>query len=153
MAYKVLAVDDQPSILKLVSVTLTGRGYKVVEASDGPEALAKARYEQPDLIILDIMMPSMSGLEVRERLAADPETKDIPILFLSAVGDFEDQLGTLESGPGHYLTKPFKPKELAEYVHALLDPGLKDQLAKQRSHQIGKLRAVVDIMQQRRRED
>lgn len=150
MAAKILAVDDQPSIVKLVSTTLTNRGYRVIEAYDGEDAVDRATLDKPDLIVLDVMMPKMSGLEVRDKLASDPRTAKIPILFLSAIGDFEGQLDTLESGPGHYLTKPFKPSELADYVAAMLDPDRKAELDKQRSHQIGKLRAVVEIMREKR---
>lgn len=146
MAKRILAVDDEPSIVKLVSATLTARGYDVVVAHNGEEALDKVRLEKPDLIVLDIMMPRMDGREVRRRLQADPATKSIPIVFLSAVGDFDNQLDTLDSGSGEYMTKPFKPSELADYVDAMLDPKRKAELDKQRSQQVGKLRAMTQIM-------
>lgn len=150
MSNKVLVVDDQPDIRKLVSVTLSGRGYEVIEASGGEEALDKARFEKPDLVVLDIMMPGMDGIEVRDRMSKDKDMSKIPILFLTARGDFEGQLDTLESGPGHYLTKPFKPSELADYVHAMLDPALRGQLERVRSQQMSKLRTVVEIMREKR---
>lgn len=146
MSKKILAVDDEPSITRLVAAALTGRGFEVITASDGPEALDKAHFEKPDLIVLDIMMPRMDGREVRKRLAKDPVTKDIPVVFLSAVGDLNSQLDTLEDSGSEYLTKPFSPRELADYVEAMLDPSRKDEFARQRSQQMGKLRKMVEIM-------
>lgn len=146
MSKKILAVDDEPSITRLVAAALTGRGFEVITASDGPEALDKAHFEKPDLIVLDIMMPRMDGREVRKRLAKDPVTKDIPVVFLSAVGDLNSQLDTLEDSDSEYLTKPFNPRELADYVEAMLDPSRKDEFARQRSQQMGKLRKMVEIM-------
>ena len=86
MAARILVVDDEPSIVKLVKTTLEGRGYVVDEAFDGQEAIVQAKLHKPDLILLDIMMPRMDGTEARKRLLADPETKDIPVIHLSAVG-------------------------------------------------------------------
>jgi len=146
MGKKILAVDDEPSIVRLVSTTLLGRGYDVVVAHNGEEALDKVRLEKPDLIVLDIMMPKMDGREVRRRLAADPKTKGIPVIFLSAVGDMDSQLDALEETQSEYMTKPFNPRELADYVDAMLDPKKHGELAKHRSQQIGKLRKMVEIM-------
>ncbi|MBA4370198.1 MAG: two-component system response regulator [Coriobacteriaceae bacterium] len=146
MPKKILAVDDEPSIVKLVTATLQARGYQVTQAFNGEEALDKVRFESPDLIVLDVMMPRLTGPQVRDKLAADPKTAKIPILFLSAVGDMSAQLGTMESGEGEYMTKPFKPSELADYVEAMLDPSKRGELAKHRSQQVGKLRTLVEIM-------
>ncbi len=146
MGRKILAVDDEPSIVKLVSATLTARGYEVVIAHNGEQALDKAQLEHPDLIVLDIMMPKMDGREVQRRLQANPKTKSIPVIFLSAIGDLDSQLDTLEDGDVEYLTKPFDPKELAEYVDAMLDPAKRGEISKHRSQQIGKLRKMVEIM-------
>ncbi len=147
MAKKILAVDDEPSIVKLVTTALTARGYEVVTAYDGEEALSKVRSEKPDLIVCDIMMPKMDGREVARRLAEDPATKHIPLVFLSAIGDLDDQLHTLEEGGGReYLTKPFRPSELADYVEAMLDPARKDEVARLRQQHVGKLRAMTQIM-------
>lgn len=145
-AKKILAVDDEPSIVRLVSAALTARGYEMIAAYNGEEALDKVRLESPDLIVLDIMMPKMDGREVRKRLAADPKTKDIPILFLSAVGDLSSQLDTLEEGQGEYMTKPFKPSELADYVGAMLDPSKGAELRSHRNQHVGRLRHMVEIM-------
>lgn len=146
MPKKVLAVDDEPNIVKLVTAALTARGYEVIGAYSGEEALDKAHLEHPDVIVCDIMMPRMDGREVRRRLAADPKTKDIPLIFLSAVGDLDQQLHTLEEGGAEYLTKPFKPSDLADYVGALLDPSRNEELARMRQQHVGRLRAMTNIM-------
>lgn len=146
MPKKILAVDDEPSIVKLVTAALTARGYVVVPAYNGEEALDKVVLEHPDLIVCDIMMPRMDGREVQRRLAADPKTKDIPFIFLSAVGDLDKQLDTLDEGGAEYLTKPFSPSELGQYVEILLDPSRRGELEKIRSEHVGKLRAMTNIM-------
>jgi DNA-binding response OmpR family regulator len=147
MTAKILTVDDEPSITKLVSATLMARGYEVITASSGPEAIAAATAQKPALIILDIMMPGMDGKEVHRRLAADPTTAKIPILFLSAVGDFEGQLTELESGGFvDFITKPFAPADLAERVQAILDPKQREQYDRERQQRENKLRRIVGIM-------
>jgi DNA-binding response OmpR family regulator len=149
MAKKILAVDDEPSICKLVETALTGRGYEVVVARDGEEAIDKVALEHPDLIVLDIMMPKMDGREVRRRLAQSPRTSAIPVILLSAVGDLDSQLDALEETPGvvtEYFTKPFNPRELADYVDAMLDPSKSDELERKRAQNESKLRKMVEIM-------
>lgn len=148
MPKKIVAADDEPSIVRLVSATLTARGYEVVIAHDGEEALSKVRLERPDLAVLDIMMPGIDGREVRKRMAADPATKSIPVLFLSAIGDLDDQLHTLEEGAhgDEYLTKPFKPSELGDYVDAMLDPSKRGDVIGMRKQHMSRLRAMTNIM-------
>ncbi len=146
MGNRILAVDDEASIVKLVTAALTARGYEVIPAYNGEEALDRVHVERPDLIICDIMMPKMDGREVRRRLAKDPSTKDIPFIFLSAIGDLDQQLHTLEEGGAEYFTKPFKPSELADYVAAVLDPSRREELARLRQQHVGKLRAMTTIM-------
>jgi CheY-like chemotaxis protein len=149
MAKKILAVDDEPSICRLVETALKGRGYEVVVAHDGQEALDKTALEHPDLIVLDIMMPKMDGREARRRLAENPKTKAIPVLFVSAVGDLDSQLDALEENPEvvtEYATKPFNPKELADLVDAMLDPSKADEVARHRAQHEGRLRKMVEIM-------
>jgi DNA-binding response OmpR family regulator len=147
MVAKILSVDDEPSITKLVSATLMARGYEVITASSGPEAIAAATAQKPDLIILDIMMPGMDGKEVHRRLASDAATSKIPILFLSAVGDFEGQLHELESGGFvDFITKPFAPADLGERVQAILDPKQREQYERERQQRENKLRRIVGIM-------
>ena len=132
MAARILVVDDEPSIVKLVKTTLEGRGYTVDEAFDGVEALAQAKLHQPDLILLDIMMPRMDGTEVRKRLLADPETKDIPVIHLSAVGDFDKQRQALDEGATDYIIKPFTPKRPRRHGCAdMLDPKKREQMKKE----------------------
>lgn len=148
--HKILAVDDDPSICKLVAVTLRNRGFDVLTANSGTEALAIAAVERPDLVVLDIMMPGMDGKEVRRRLAADARTKDIPILHLSAVGEFEGQLEALDAGMVDFMTKPFKPSELADKVTQFLDPAQREALMRERKSKTAKLRTIVDIMHRER---
>jgi DNA-binding response OmpR family regulator len=117
---KVLLVDDDPVILKLLQVNFEMEGYNVLTANDGVEGLEKARAERPDVVILDIMMPRMDGLEVTRELKGDDSTKDMPILLLSAKAQASDiQLGR-EVGADDYLTKPFDPLELLERVGEIL---------------------------------
>ena len=146
MAKRILAVDDEPSIVKLVTAALSAKGYDVTPAYNGEEALDQVKLNPPDLIVCDIMMPRMDGREVQRRLAADPKTKNIPFIFLSAIGDLDSQLHTLEEGGAEYLTKPFKPSELAEYVEILLDPSRKGELDRIRQQHVGKLRTMTTIM-------
>jgi CheY-like chemotaxis protein len=146
MAAKILVVDDEPSIVKLVTTTLEARGYAVFPAYDGLEALTEAKVHKPDLILLDIMMPHMDGRECRRKLLADPATKDIPVIHLSAVGDFEQQLKATEEGITDYITKPFTPSALAQHVADMLDPKKREQMAAERRGGHSKLRAIVDIM-------
>lgn len=151
MARRVLAVDDEPSIVRLVTAALTTRGYEVIPAYDGQDALDKVALEKPDLIVLDIMMPRMDGREAARRLAKDPKTAKIPIVFLSAIGDLDSQLDTLEELKDvEYLTKPFDVRELGDYVDAMLDPAKRAELAQHRSRQMGKLRTMVEIMHRKR---
>lgn len=143
---KILSVDDEPSIVRLVSATLTARGHEVTGAHSGAEALAIVKSEKPDLIVLDIMMPGLDGRDVYRRLSADPGTKDIPVLFLSAIGEFASQLDTVEMGEAEYMTKPFSPKELADQVETMLDPANAAERARRRQSQLSRLRMMVTIM-------
>lgn len=148
---RILIVDDEPSILRLVTATLEPKGYELITAENGVDALVLARSRQPDLILLDIMMPQMDGNEVRKRLHADPETKNIPIIHLSAVGDFQHQLDALEDGTADYITKPFTPKDLQQRVADMLDPAKREQVRAEQAKKSGKTRTIVEIM--RRHED
>jgi CheY-like chemotaxis protein len=146
MSAKILVVDDEPSIVKLVTTTLEARGYTVYPAYDGMECLTEAKVRKPDLILLDIMMPHMDGREARKRLLADPATANIPVIHLSAVGDFEQQLKATQLGVTGYITKPFTPSDLAQQVADMLDPTKRAAVTAERRKQDGKLRAMVDIM-------
>ncbi len=121
MAKRVIVVDDDRVIQQLLEVNLSLEGYDVVAtASDGKEALEKIAQLSPDIVILDIMMPRMDGLEVCRRLKADPKTEKIPIVLLSARAQDLDIREGLDIGANAYLTKPFDPVELLEVVGRLL---------------------------------
>jgi two-component system response regulator MprA len=116
----ILVADDEPDLTSAVSYSLSHQGYKVLVASEGLEALSLARREQPDLIILDILMPGLNGLEVCRRLRRDPSMAALPVLFLTVRSDIEDQLAGWEEGCDDYLVKPFDMRELQARVRALL---------------------------------
>jgi DNA-binding response OmpR family regulator len=119
-ARTILVVDDDPVIQKLLAVNFEMEGYRVVTAGDGVEGLERVASDHPDLVLLDVMMPRMDGLEVARRLKSDPVTAAIPILLLSAKAQSADVLGGLDAGADDYVTKPFDPLELLEKVAALI---------------------------------
>ena len=119
---KILVVDDEPHIVRLVSFALQKRGYEVVEASDGPSGIELAMAEKPDLILMDVMMPVMTGLEVVERLKAEPATAGIPVVMLSARSQHSEQQEGLESGAERYICKPFTPSVLVDTVSEIVGP-------------------------------
>ena len=119
-AKTVLVVDDEQDILDLVRFRLEHDGYSVISASDGQTGLALAQSERPDLCILDVMMPKLTGLEVLAHLRADPATADIPVILLTSRGQDADVDRGFELGAHDYVTKPFSPKELRRRVHAQL---------------------------------
>ena len=116
-----LIVDDEAAIRLICRINLRDAGLKIVEAADGETGLSLARAQRPDLILLDIMLPGMDGWDIAEALAADSKTAEIPILFLSARLDEEDQLRAYEAGAVGYITKPFDPAELAGAVESILE--------------------------------
>lgn len=118
---KVLLVDDDPVILRLLQVNFEMEGYTVICANDGVEGLEKARSERPDIVLLDIMMPRMDGLEVTRKLKGSDETRHIPIILLSAKAQASDVQVGREMGADDYLTKPFDPLELLDRVNELLE--------------------------------
>src|SRR6516164_3597811 len=119
-AKTVLVVDDEQDILDLVRFRLEHDGYRVITASDGEAGLALAQAERPDLCILDVMIPKLTGLEVLAHLRADPTTTDIRVILLTARGQDADIDRGFELGAHDYVTKPFSPKELRRRVHAQL---------------------------------
>lgn len=144
---KVLVVDDEPSIRKLLSVALGNRGFEVLEAEDGLTGLASITAHKPDLVVLDVMMPGMTGHEVHDKLRQRPETKELPILFLSAAGTFEEQHREIASDPfADYLPKPFKPSEVADHIAAMLDPAKRAEFERERGRREAKLSKIVEIM-------
>lgn len=119
-AKTVLVVDDEQDILDLVRFRLEHDGYRVITASDGEAGLSLARTERPDLCVLDVMMPKLSGLEVLARLRDDPSTAAMRVILLTARGQDADVDRGFELGAHDYVTKPFSPKELRRRVHAQL---------------------------------
>jgi two-component system phosphate regulon response regulator PhoB/two-component system alkaline phosphatase synthesis response regulator PhoP len=119
-AATVLVVEDDPVILRLLEVNFELEGFTVLLAHDGAEGIDVARAHQPDVIISDIMMPKTSGLELVEALKADPDTKAIPIILLSAKAQTSDLKTGMEAGADAYVTKPFEPLDLVERVNELL---------------------------------
>ena len=124
---KILVVDDEIYIVHILDFSLGMEGYEVVTALDGEQALEKARSEKPDLIVLDIMMPKLDGYETCKRLKADPETKGMPVILLSAKGRNVDQKVGFEVGADDYITKPFSPRKLVERINAILGHGTSQQ--------------------------
>jgi two-component system phosphate regulon response regulator PhoB len=120
MTIRILIADDEPNQLELLSFNLTQAGFSVTKAPDGQCALDMAEELQPDIVILDWMMPGLSGIEVCRQLRAMPETRMIPIIMLSARGEEGDRTLGLDVGADDYITKPFSPRELVSRVRAVL---------------------------------
>jgi len=120
MSSRVLIVEDEPDIRELVVHHLKREGYQVSVAASGEEALRQVQASPPDLVLLDLMMPAMNGLEVCRRLRQDPLTASLPIVMLTAKGDEVDRVLGLELGADDYVVKPFSPKELLARVRAVL---------------------------------
>lgn len=118
--YRVLVVDDEPDIAGLVAYHLAKAGYRVSTAADGPEALARARAERPDLVVLDLMLPGRSGLDVLAELRRGDETKQMGVILLTARKEEQDRIAGLSQGADDYLAKPFSPQELVLRVGAVL---------------------------------
>lgn len=116
---KILIADDEPDILEIIHYNLAKEGYDVITAKDGDEALQRAKSSQPDLIVLDIMMPKKNGVEVCEILRSQPSFKDTLILFLTALNDESSHIKGLETGADDYVSKPVSPKVLISRVNAL----------------------------------
>ena len=123
MRSKILVVDDEPEAVELVEFNLKQAGYEVISAADGAEALTKSRAKKPNLIVLDLMLPEMSGLEVCKTLRRDPATAGIPIIMLTAKAAEIDRVLGLELGADDYITKPFSPRELVLRVKKILSRG------------------------------
>ena len=116
MARKILTCDDEKHIVRLIQVNLERQGYEVITAFNGAECLEKVKEDRPDLIVLDVMMPEMTGFEVLDILKKNPETENIPVIMLTARAQDADVLRGWQSGVECYLTKPFNPMELIAFV-------------------------------------
>jgi DNA-binding response OmpR family regulator len=119
---KILVIDDEVHIQKIIDYKLRTAGYTVIAAADGLEGLEKARAEQPDLILLDVMMPRMDGFQALEALKRDPATKAIPIFMLTVKGKEMDRLRGQQQGVAAYITKPFSPNALLARIEETLRP-------------------------------
>ncbi|MBQ0769950.1 MAG: response regulator transcription factor [Bizionia sp.] len=117
---KILLVDDEPDILEIISYNLSAEGYQVITAKNGLEGIKKAKKEKPHLIVLDVMMPEMDGIEACEAIRKVPELKHAIITFLTARGEDYSQVAGFDAGADDYITKPIKPKVLVSKVKALL---------------------------------
>jgi DNA-binding response OmpR family regulator len=141
---RVLVIDDEPPIRLLCRVNLEAEGMEVLEASDGPTGLEKARNDEPDVILLDVMMPGLDGWQVAEELIDGDLTGAIPIVFLTARAEARDRARGLDLGGIDYVTKPFNPVELAPLVRDLIarvDRGERDDL---RREKLAELRDLLD---------
>ena len=141
---RVLVIDDEAPIRLLCRVNLEAEGMVVLEAPDGPSGLEVARYEAPDVILLDVMMPGLDGWRVAEQLLEDPATAGVPVVFLTARADLRDRARGMDLGGLDYITKPFNPVELAALVAsvvAAVERGERDQL---RTEKIAELRELFE---------
>ena len=141
---RVLVIDDEAPIHLLCRVNLEAEGIDVIEAADGKTGLDLAREAQPDVVLLDVMMPGLDGWRVAEELLDDDRTRGIPIIFLTARAEFRDRARGLDIGGVDYVTKPFNPLDLAPLVRDLLariDRGERDEL---RGEKLAELRALIE---------
>ena len=125
---RILVVDDEEDILELVRFNLDREGYQVISTTSGEKALKIAKTEFPDLIVLDLMLPGIDGLECTKLLKNDPDTMDIPIVMLTAKGEEADIVTGLELGADDYITKPFSPRILVARVRAVLRRKIKEPM-------------------------
>jgi DNA-binding response OmpR family regulator len=141
---RVLVIDDEAPIRLLCRVNLEAEKMEVLEAGDGPTGLEKARNEEPDVVLLDVMMPGLDGWQVAEELLGDERTNSIPIIFLTARAEVRDRARGLDLGGIDYVTKPFNPTELAPLIRELVHrvgSGERDDL---RREKIAELRDLIE---------
>lgn len=117
---KILIADDSKNVRKLIAIVLKKEGYKFAEARNGLDALEKVKIEHPDLIILDIILPGMDGLQVCQEIKKDPKTTHIPIIILTTESSYEAREGAHQAGADVYMIKPFEPKDLRTAVKEVL---------------------------------
>ncbi len=141
---RVLVIDDEAPIRLLCRVNLEAEGMEVLEASDGPSGVEAALQHRPHVILLDVMMPGLDGWRVAERLLDDPDTKEIPIIFLTARAEFRDRARGLDIGGVDYVTKPFNPVELAPLVDALISRVRRGERDALRREKLAGLRTLVE---------
>jgi two-component system alkaline phosphatase synthesis response regulator PhoP len=141
---RVLVIDDEAPIRLLCRVNLEAEGMSVLEAGDGPGGLELARSEQPEVILLDVMMPGLDGWRVAEHLLDDPVTREIPIVFLTARADIRDRARGIDLGGLDYITKPFNPVELASLVRAVVDAVDRGEREQLRGEKVAELRELFE---------
>ena len=117
---KILIVDDELDALTALKIALEAENYNVVEAADGLSAIEKVKSEKPDIVLLDLMMPEIDGIEVCKRLKSDPQHKHVPIIMLTAKGEINDKIEGIEIGADDYVTKPFNLNELKARIKMVL---------------------------------
>jgi DNA-binding response OmpR family regulator len=139
---KILVVDDEPDTIELITFNLRNAGYEVITAADGAEALRKARAQTPNLIILDLMLPEIDGMEVNKLLRSDSATAHIPVLMLTAKAGEVDRILGLELGAKDYVTKPFSPRELILRIRNILRQG-ESKTTEQKVYRFGEL--TIDL--------
>ena len=144
MTPRVLVIDDEAPIRLLCRVNLEAEKMEVVEAADGPSGLEQARSANPDVILLDVMMPGLDGWQVAESLLEDDQTREIPIIFLTARAEFRDRAHGLDIGGVDYVTKPFNPLELAPLVRDVLDRVARGERDELRTEKLSELRAMME---------
>ena len=140
---RVLVIDDEGPIRLLCRVNLEAAGMEISEAEDGPSGVEAALAEQPDVILLDVMMPGMDGWEVFGELLKDERTAKIPIVFLTARAELRDQARGLELGGVDYVTKPFNPLHLAPLVNDLLERVERGDVQERRRERLAELRQLL----------
>src|SRR5436305_2635950 len=141
---RVLIIDDEAPIRLLCRVNLEAEGMEVIDAGDGPTGLEKARSEEPDVILLDVMMPGLDGWQVAEALLDDQRTRSIPIIFLTARAEVRDRARGLDLGGIDYVTKPFNPVELAPLVRELIQRVDRGEREEVRREKVAELRDLLE---------
>jgi DNA-binding response OmpR family regulator len=142
---KVLIIDDEAPIRLLCRVNLEAEGMEVVEAPDGPTGLEVVESERPDAILLDVMMPGLDGWSVAERLLEEEDTREIPIVFLTARADLRDRARGMDLGGLDYITKPFNPVDLASLVEEVVSAVARGEREQLRSDKIEELRVIFEV--------
>jgi DNA-binding response OmpR family regulator len=142
---KVLIIDDEAPIRLLCRVNLEAEGMEVVEAPDGPTGLEVVESERPDAILLDVMMPGLDGWSVAERLLEKEDTREIPIVFLTARADLRDRARGMDLGGLDYITKPFNPVDLASLVEEVVSAVARGEREQLRADKIAELRVLFEV--------
>lgn len=135
---RVLVIDDEPDVLLLCKVNFEFAGHEVIEAPDGEQGMALAARERPDLIVLDVMLPNRDGISVLEELGTRFDTRDTPVVLLTAKAQAEDRLRGWKAGACEYVTKPFSPITLTEIVQRVIEMSPEERLRRREQ-------AVVDL--------